>query len=110
MTDLTKVDLAMFTERTEHLLDALEAASLQLRGGEDAAGIESILHAIAELEDLVETDQNTMQPHIDLAALLPAVRMLHFYIQNKDIAGIADFLQDTLCPLTGQWLKGSGNA
>lgn len=111
MNDFTvKAELAMFAAQSEHLNGLLKKASAQLRRGEDDEGIKSLLYAIAETEKLVENDQNAMQPHIDLAALLPAVKLLYFYIQNKDIAGIADFLEDTLCPLPGQWVKGCGNA
>ena len=99
----------MFATQNERLLGFLQTTSAQLRGGEDAEGIESLLSALSELEKLVENDQNSPQSQIDLINLLPVVRTLCFYIQNKDIAGIADLLEDTFCPLTEQWLRGCGD-
>lgn len=105
-----KAEMAMLAAQSEHLNGLLKKASAQLRGGEDAEGIKSLLYAMAETENLVENDRQSMMPRIDLAALLPVIKTLYFYLQNKDIAGIADFLEDTLCPLTGQWLKGCEDA
>jgi hypothetical protein len=104
------------TEKAQQDMVALEAgclcgflqeSSVKLRSGEDAKGIEALLSAMSELEKLVENDQNSLQPRIDLQRLLPAVRTLCFYIKNKDIAGIADLLEDVFYPLTREWMEGS---
>lgn len=107
MNELTaKTELAMLAAQNERLLGFLQTASAQLRGSEDAEGIESLLSALSELEKLVENDQNSPQSQIDLDRLLPAVRTLHFYVQNQDITGIADLLKDTFYPLAEHWLRG----
>lgn len=100
--------LATPTLQSEHLHSLFETASAQLYSGEDLSGIGSVLCAIDTLERMVENDQNSPQPRIELALLLPAVRTLYSYIQNKDIAGIADLLRCTFCPLTEQWMRGGG--
>lgn len=110
MNELTaKTELVMLAAENERLCGLFQTASAQLRGGEDDEGIESLLSALSELEKLIENDQNSPQPQIDLFRLLPAVRTLYFYIRNRDIAGIADLLEDTFCPLTEQWLRGCGD-
>lgn len=95
--------------QSKRLRNFLQTAVAQFQIGDDAAGIENLLAAAAELENLVEADRNSQRPQIDLRRLLPAVRKLHFYIQNQDIAGISDLLEDTFCPLTEEWLKGCGS-
>lgn len=89
------------------LCGMLKEASVLLRGGEDAKGIEALLSAMSGLEKLVENDQNAPQPLVDLQRLLPALKSLHLYIKNKDIAGIADLLEDVFCPMTEEWMKGN---
>lgn len=78
----------------------------KLRNGEDAQGIEILLSAARSLEKLVEDDRCSPEPQIDLVRLLPAVRTLHNYIRNQDIAGITDLLEDVFCPMTGEWMIG----
>lgn len=90
-----------------HPANSFQTAAEQFRKCEDAAGLEVLLTAAAELENLVVADQNSPRPRIDLDRLLPAVRQLYFYMQNQDITGLADFLEDTICPMTKEWLKGS---
>lgn len=90
-----------------HPANPFQTAAERFRKGEDAAGLECFLTATAELESLVEADQILPRPRIGLDRLLPAVRQLHFYMQNQDITGIADFLEDTICPMTQEWLQGS---
>lgn len=107
MNEITKTEQAMFALQNERLRGFLQTASKPLRNGEDAEGIDGLLSAVSELEKLVENDQNSLQPRIDLDQLLPAVRTLCFYIQNQDIAGIADLLEDVLTPMAGEWMKGS---
>jgi len=101
---------ALFKIEIEHLQDFLHAAIGHFRDGEDAAGMEDFLHAVEELERVVEADWNAWQPQIDLIQLLPALRELHFYMQNQDIDGISDLLEYTIFPLTKEWLKGCDNA
>ena len=108
MNEMTaKTEQAMFTALGESLRGFLRTASVQLRRGEDGKGIEDLLSAVSELEKLVENDQNSLQPRIDIQRLLPALRTLCFYIKNKDIAGISDLLEDVLYPMAGKWMKGS---
>lgn len=92
-----------------NLYSLFQTASAQLCRGEDAAGVKSVLCAIEELERMVEDDQNSTQPRVDFSLLLPAVRSLHSYLQNKDIAGIRDWFNDILCPLNDEWTRGGGN-
>lgn len=84
-----------------------QTAVERFRTGEDAAGIESLLNAAEKLESEVEADRSSRWPQIDLSKLLPALRRLHNVIKNQDITGICDLLEDTLLPLTSEWLKGS---
>lgn len=98
-------EIAKFVAQSECLRCYLKTASEKLQQGEDADGIEELLSAASELEKLVESDQNSARPYIDLNLLLPPIRTLCFYIQNKDIAGIADLLEDTLCPMTEKWIQ-----
>lgn len=88
------------------LYSLFQTASAQLYSGEDAAGIGSVLCAIDELERMVGNDQTTLQSRVDITLLLPALRTLYSYLQNKDIAGIADLLKCTFCPLAEQWTRG----
>ena len=108
MNEMTaKAEQAMVALQSGCLCGFLQESSVRLRSGEDAKGIEGLLSAVSELEKLVENDQNSLQPRIDLQRLLPAVRTLCFYMKNKDIAGIADLLEDVLSPMTGECSKGS---
>ena len=107
MNEMTmKTQPSKLAMQSERLRSFLQKASMQLRCGEDGEGIESLLSAVSELEKLVEDDQNSLQPQIDLNQLLPAMRTLYCYIKNMDIAGMADLLEDTFCPLTEQWNGG----
>ena len=92
--------------RIEQIRGAMRTASVKFRSGEDSEGIDSLLFAVSALESFVEDDQASRRPEIDLKRLLPAVRTLCFLIWNRDIAGIADLLEDTLYPMTGEWTKG----
>jgi hypothetical protein len=105
-----KTERFLLETQGKRFLNLLQTAAGQFRSGEDAEGIDNMLTAAAELETLVETDQSSRQSQIALSRLLPAMRKLYFYIQNQDITGIADFLEDTFCPLTEEWLKGCGGA
>lgn len=108
MNEMTaKTNPAMLAVQSERLRGLLQTASAQLYRGEDAEGIESLLSAVSELEKLVESDQNSLQPQIDLSRLLPFVKTLCAYIKNQDIAGIADLLEDVFYPMAGEWLRGS---
>lgn len=98
---------AVHAAASERLLGFLRSASEHLRSGEDAQGIEDALSALLELEKLVEHDQNAQQPQIDMSQLLPAVKTLYDYIRNQDITGIGDLLEDVLCSMAGEWMKGS---
>jgi hypothetical protein len=110
MDEMTvKMEQTLLRTQGKRLLDLLQTAAKQFRNGEDAVGIEGLLTAAAELGNLVETDRNSRRPQIDLSRLLLSLRKLYFYIHNQDITGIADFLEDALCPLTEQWLRGCGD-
>lgn len=102
-----KTEQAMFVRQSEILCGLMQEAAAMLRNGEDAKGIEGLLSAMSELEKLVENDQDSLQPRIDIKRLLPAVRTLCFYIKNQDIAGITDLLEDVFYPLAVEWMKGS---
>ena len=104
MTAMT--DLLLLKEENEHLQKFLRTAIGHFRNGEDANGIEDFLNGVEELERVVEIDQDSQQPKIDMNQLLPLVRELYFYIQNQDITGITDLLEYTVYPLTEEWLKG----
>lgn len=111
MSEITaKTEPASLWKQSRRLQDFLQAAVGHFRSGEDTEGIESLLNAEEELESLVESDQHSQQPQIDLNRLLPAVRQLCFYMQNQDITGIADLLEDTFLPVNKGWLKGDGGA
>lgn len=110
--DETTLSLEQLPLRAQgkRLLDLWRTAAEQFRSGEDSEGIGSLITAAAELEILMETDRNSRRPHIDLSRLLPSLKMLYFYTHNQDLTGIADLLEDALCPLTGLWLRGCGDA
>lgn len=93
-------------EEIKRLQEFLRAAVGAFRDGEDSAGMENFLGAVETLEQAVKTDQNSPRPLISLNKLLPAVRGLYFYMKNQDITGITDLLEDTVYPLTEEWLKG----
>lgn len=101
---------ALLNRRIRHFLAFLHLAVGYFRIGEDAEGMENFLSAMEELELVVKTDRNSPHPEIDLNLLLPSVRGLYFYMQNQDIAGIADLLEDAVAPLAEEWLKGAGGA
>ena len=108
MSEITaKTEQTIFAAQSESLCGFLQTASARLRNGEDAEGIEDLLSAMSELEKLVESDQSSLQPQIDMNRLLPAVSTLCFYIKNQDIAGITDLLEDVFFPMAGEWMKGS---
>ncbi|WP_283610658.1 hypothetical protein [Faecalispora anaeroviscerum] len=88
-----------FQKKNELLQELLRAAIEHFRNGEDILGMESFLRGIDELERVVEIDQNSQQPKIEMKQLLPAMRELYFYVQNQDLTGIADLLEDTVFPL-----------
>ena len=106
----SRTEPASFKAQCENLRNFLQSAVKEFRTGEDGAGIENLLSAAAELENLVETDQNSPQPKIELTRLFPIVRRLKVYLINQDIAGLADLLEDTFFPLTEEWLKESESA
>jgi len=97
---------SLFRIKNKRLQDLSRAAIDQFRRGEDAAGAESLLWAVDQLEKIVENESYSQEPRIDLSRLLPVLRRLYFYIQNQDITGITDLLDDTFYPLTNEWLKG----
>lgn len=100
---------ALLNAQITHLRDFFYTAFTQFQNSEDSAGIETLLTAATQLENLVETDRNLQQPQINLNRLLPDLRKLYFYIQNQDITGITDLLEYTFYPLTQKWLEGSGD-
>ena len=104
ITSMTK--LLLLKERNKQLQKFLSASIAHFRNGEDTDGIEGFLSGMEELERVVEIDQDSQQPKIDMNQLLPLVRELYFYIQNQDITGITDLLEYTVYPLTEEWLKG----
>ena len=97
---------ASLRAQSKRLLNFLQTAVEKFRNGEDAPGIDSLQTAVAELENLVEIDQSSQRPQVDMSRLLPAVKRLYFYIQNQDITGIADLLEDVFYPLTEELFKG----
>lgn len=104
ITSMTEPTL--LREKNERLPKFLHAAIGHFRNGDDIEGMEDFLSAVEELERVVEADQKSARPKIVLEQLLPAVRGLYFYMQNQDIAGIADLLEFTVCPLAEKWLRG----
>lgn len=101
-------ELILLKAQITRIRDSLQTTITQFRKGEDIAGMENLLTVESELEHLVETDRNLKQPQIDLNQLIPTLKQLNLYIQNKDITGIADLLEDSFCPLTEELLKGCG--
>lgn len=102
-----KAEPAMFIVHSERLRDYLQTASTQLRRGEDAEGIEDLFSALLELEKIVEGDQNSLQPQIELKQLLIVLKTLDSYITNQDITGISDLMEDALYPMACEWMKGN---
>ncbi|MEA5038657.1 MAG: hypothetical protein VB086_02345 [Clostridiaceae bacterium] len=101
-----KAGQAAYEPREGRIYGVLQTAAEQFRIGEDAAGIKNLLTAAAKLETVIEADQRSQRPRIDLERLLPALKTLLFYMQNQDIAGITDLLEDVLLPLSEGWAKG----
>ncbi|WP_164918947.1 hypothetical protein [Caproiciproducens sp. NJN-50] len=99
----------LLNRQIKHFLAFLHSAIGCFRIGEDAEGMENFLSAMEELELVVKTDRNSPYPKIDLNLLLPSVRGLYFYMQNQDITGIADLLEDAVAPLAENWLKEAGD-
>lgn len=93
----------------KRLQKSLCAAVEHFRVGGDIKGLKYFLSAMGELEQMIEIDQNAQEAQINLNQLLPTMRRLFFYMQNQDIIGITDFLEDTFYPLTKEWLKGCDN-
>jgi hypothetical protein len=98
-----KMEPTLHKGRKEPLQEFLRTAIGHFRNGEDATGMEDFLSGMDELKRMVENDWNSQRPNIDMNQLLPATRKLYFFIQNQDITGIADLLEDTLVPLTKEW-------
>jgi hypothetical protein len=107
MNEATRNELDIVAEQIQSLRGLLSEIAAKLRGGEDAEGIDGIWSAVSELEKLVESDQDSPQPQINLGLLLPIARTLHFYMRNRDVAGISDLLEDVLNPMAGEWMKGN---
>lgn len=91
--------------QAKQLLIRFQTASQQLRRGEDLAGIDSLLLAMDELEHWAASAQTAQLPQIDLSRLLSLVRAMNRSVQNQDISGIADLLEDGFCPLIDAWLR-----
>ncbi|HEX3026579.1 MAG TPA: hypothetical protein VHR42_05065 [Clostridia bacterium] len=90
----------------KHLPELLHAAVRQFRSGEDAAGMEDLRKAVDELEAAVEADQESLQFSMD--KLLPALRELYGYMQNRDIAGLTDWLEYTAATMPEECPEGCG--
>ena len=107
MDETMRVESDIFVVQNERVRVLLRTVPAKLRGGKDDEGIEGLLSAVSELEKLVENDQESPRPQIDLGRLLPALRTLYSYIKNHDIAGITDLLEDVFYPMTGEWMRGN---
>lgn len=81
----------------------------QFRNGEDQDGFENLLKGLNELESTVKIDRNSKSHKVNVSQLLAIMRKLYFLIQNQDIAGVTDLLEDRCYPLTEEWLKGCDN-
>lgn len=90
----------------KRLPELLRVAVRRFRSGEDAKGIENLMKALDELEAAVEADQEPRQFRTD--KLLPALRELYFYMQNRDIAGLTDWLEYTAAPMAEEQAEGRG--
>lgn len=88
--------------QANQLQNSFQTAAEQLRRGEDTAGIDSLMLAMEDLERWAASQL----PQIDLNRLLSLVRAMHRSVQNQDISGIADLLEDGFCPLINAWLRG----
>ncbi|MFA5676362.1 MAG: hypothetical protein WDA65_07540 [Christensenellales bacterium] len=106
---MNKTETKPAVPESERLRGFLQSASAQLYEGEDKKGIENLLAAVSELEKLVESDQGSPQPRIDLDRLLPLMKTLRDCIKNQDIAGIADLLEDKFYPMAAEWMKKGGS-
>lgn len=93
---------------TEKILlpELLHAAIRHFRSGEDAAGMEDLIKALDELESAADAGQGSRQ--FPLHKLLPALRELNQFMQNQDIAGMTDWLEYTVVPMTEDWPEGYG--
>lgn len=92
--------------QAKQLQIGFHTAAEQLRRGEDSAGIDSLMLAMEEMELWAISAQTSQLPKIDLSQLLSLVRAMHRSVQNQDISGIADLLEDEFCPLIDAWLRG----
>lgn len=90
----------------KRLPELLQAAAECFSGGDDRTGLENLLTAVEKLEKTVETDQHSLQPKIDILSLIPIMKDLYYYMRCRDITGITDLLEDTLCPTAENWTKG----
>lgn len=104
-----KMGSTLHKGRNESLQEFLRAAIGHFRNGEDILGIEDFLSGMDELKRVVEKDRNSQQPKIDMNQLLSAMRKLYFFIQNQDITGITDLLEDTFVSLTKEWAERRDN-
>lgn len=78
----------------------------QFRNGEDQDGFENLLKGLNDLESAVKIDRNTKLYKINGSQLLAIMRKLYFLIQNQDISGVINLLENRCYPLTEKWLKG----
>mgnify|MGYP000843909849 CR=1 FL=1 len=83
----------------------LRASIEQFRNGEDQDGFENLLKGLNELESAVKIGKNTKSHKANVSQLLAIMRKLYLLIQNQDIPGVIDLLENRCYPLTEEWLK-----
>ena len=104
--DEPKLEQLPTAPQSERLLELLRTSAELFCVGEDLLGIDSLAKAAASMRSLVEADRKSHRPQLDLSMILPPLRTLYSYIHNQDITGVTDYLEDTFCAQTEQWMRG----
>lgn len=93
----------MKEEILARLQNALDSSVGLFREGTDHAGLDELLHSVEDLEIVLDAYPGEASLPID--AILPAYRKLLEYMWNRDITGMTDLLEFTICPL---WMEQAG--
>lgn len=93
-------------EALTRLLGSLQAGVVHFQNGEDQAGLACIFDSLDDMEHLLDLCRSLGEPAIPPEKGMRALQKLDDLLQNRDITGLTDYLEDTVCPavqsLTGE--------
>lgn len=88
------------------LLGSLQTGVVHFQNGEDQAGLTCIFDSLDDTEHLLDLCRSFGNPAISPEKGLRTLQKLDDLLQNRDITGLTDYLEDTVCPalqlLTGE--------